>query len=155
MNFRIRGLDPQQFVDYVGLDEAALQARNARRVIADRSPGYPDRVELRDALPGEPLLLLNYEHQPAQSPYRAAHAIYVLEHSVQAYDRVNEIPRVLRSRVISLRGFDDGGMLVAAELCPGTELEHGIEQLLQSASVSYLQLHYAKHGCFACSVERA
>lgn len=155
MTFRIRGLDARQFSSYLGLDDAALHARNARRVVADSCPGYPDRVELRDALPGETLLLLNYEHQPAASPFRAAHAIYVLERAVTAYDRVDEIPQLLRSRMISLRAFDDGGMLVGADLCPGSELESSIAQLLQAPSTSYLHLHYAKPGCFACRVDRA
>ena len=154
MTFRIRGLDAQQFTTYVGLDDDALRARNARRVRADKCPGYPDRVELRDALPGETLLLLNFEHQQAASPYRASHAIYILEHAVQAFDAVDEVPQVLRSRVISLRAFDDSGMLKGAELCPGDELESSIEQLLQPTSTSYLHLHYARHGCFACRVDR-
>lgn len=155
MTFRISGLDAQQFKPLVGLTDQALHALNARRVIADRSGGYPDRVELRDAERGESLLLLNYEHQPANSPYRASHAIFVLEHAVEAYDRVDEIPALLRPRVISLRAFDDSGMIVDAALSPGTELERAIEQLLQLPTAAYLQLHYAKHGCYACRVERA
>jgi hypothetical protein len=155
MTFRIRGLDSKLFKPLVGLTDRELHALNARRVRADRNPGYPDRVELRDAEPGESLLLLNYEHQPANSPYRAAHAIFVLEHSVAAYDRVDEIPAVLRSRVISLRAFDDQGMIVDAALSPGDELERQIEQLLQLPNAAYLHLHYAKHGCYACRVDRA
>lgn len=155
MTFRIRGLDPQQFKPLVGLTDEALIASNARRIRADRHPGYPDRVELRDAEPGESLLLLNYEHQPAHSPYRAAHAIFVLEHAVEHYDRVGEIPEVLRSRVISLRAFDNSGMIIDAALSPGKELEQPIEQLLRLPNVAYLQLHYAKFGCYACRVDRA
>jgi uncharacterized protein YbaR (Trm112 family) len=154
MTFRIRGLDMEQFASYVGLDDDALRARNARRVVADSCPGYPDRVELRDALVGETLLLVNYEHQPAASPFRASHAVYVLERAAKAYDAIDEVPRLLRTRAISLRAFDDQGMLVGAELCPGTELESGIEQLLRAASTSYLHLHYAKPGCYACRVDR-
>jgi hypothetical protein len=30
----------------------------------DAKPGYPDRIEVRDAEPGESVLLLNYTHQP-------------------------------------------------------------------------------------------
>lgn len=155
MTFRIRGLDPRPFKPWVGLTDQALHALNARRIRADRNPGYPDRVELRDAEPGESLLLLNYEHQPANSPYRAAHAIFILEHAVEAYDRVDEIPAVLRSRVISLRAFDSSGMLIDAALSPGNELEQPIEQLLQLPNTAYLQLHYAKYGCYACRVDRA
>ena len=44
--------------------------------------GFPDRIELRDAEPGERLILVNYVHQPADTPYRASHAVFVLEGDV-------------------------------------------------------------------------
>jgi hypothetical protein len=155
MTFRIRGVCVAEIEAYVGLSDEQLLALNARRVIADRPHAYPDRVELRDAEPGEHLLLLNYEHQPARTPFRASHAIYVLEHAARAYDRVGEIPDVLRRRIISARAFDAHGMLIDATLCPGSEVEAAIDQLLQRENAAYLHLHYAKHGCFACHVERA
>lgn len=53
MPFRIRGLDPEPYRHLYGLTDAELAARTARRLVADTSPGFPDRVELRDAEPGE------------------------------------------------------------------------------------------------------
>ncbi len=64
------------------------------------------------------------------------------------------MPEVLRSRVISLRAFNDEGMIVGAELCNGTDIEPAIGRLLGSEDVSYVHLHYAKFGCFACRVDR-
>jgi hypothetical protein len=155
MSFRLKGLDVRTFQPLVGLSDAELHARGARRVLANSNPGFPDRIEMREAEPGESLLLVNYVHQPIASPYRAAHAVYVLEHPRQQYDRTDEIPRVLRSRMISLRAFDDDGMIVDADLCPGAQLEAPIHRLLGQASTAYLHLHYAKFGCFACRVDRA
>lgn len=155
MSFRIRGVCVAEIEPYVGLTDDQLLALNAKRVIADRPHAYPDRVELRDAEPGERLILLNYEHQPARSPYRASHAIFVLEDAVQRYDRVGEIPALLRKRIISARAFDDQGMIVDAALAPGSELEPTIEQLLALENTAYIHLHYAKHGCYACRVDRA
>ena len=60
MNFRIRGLDPASFLHLYGLSDAALREHGAQRRIADRLPGFPDRIELRDAQPGESLILLNF-----------------------------------------------------------------------------------------------
>ena len=79
MAYRIRGLDPAPFVPLYGLDATALEARGARRGVVERMPGVPDRVELRDLEPGETALLLNHLHQPAATPYRASHAVYVRE----------------------------------------------------------------------------
>lgn len=154
MNFRIQGLDFTQFQHLVGLSDADLHDRGVLRRVADSKPGFPDRIELREAEPGEQLLLLNYVHQPVAGPYQASHAIFVLEHPRQKFDRINEIPAVLRSRMISLRAFDSLGMIAQAKLCAGTELEPAIETLLEEPGTEYLHLHYAAHGCFACRVDR-
>jgi hypothetical protein len=155
MNFRIQGLDFALFQHLVGLSDEDLRARGVVRVVADSTPGFPDRIELRDAEPGEQLLLLNYLHQPAAGPYQASHAIYVLEHPGRRFDRINEIPSVLRSRMISLRAFDSQGMITQAKLCAGTELEPAIDALLAEAGTEYVHLHYATRGCFACRIDRA
>jgi len=155
MSFRIQGLESAPFQPLVGLSDEELRAKGVVRVVADSKPGFPDQIELRDAEPGEKLLLLNYLHQPADGPFRASHAIFVLEHSRKRFDSVDEVPSVLRSRMISLRGFDTDGMLTQAELCAGADIEQAIERLLSREGVEYLHLHYATRGCFACRVDRA
>lgn len=155
MDYRITGLSPKPFRHLFGLPDDALAAHGAIRYIAEVDSGYPDRIELRDARPGERLLLVNHVHQPADTPYRASHAIFVLETATTVYDRVNEVPDALRARTISLRAFDAGHLIVDAELVDGRELEGGIERLLAIPAVDYLQAHYAVRGCYAAHVQRA
>jgi hypothetical protein len=155
MSFRITGLDPEPFRHLFGLPEAALARHGARRHIADAPIGFPDRVEMRDAAPGESLLLLNYTHQPADTPYRASHAIFVREGASQRYDRVGEIPDVLRVRLISLRAFDAQDDMLDADVTDGTALPGLIERLFADPRAAYLHAHYAKRGCYACRIERA
>jgi hypothetical protein len=154
MSFRITGLDPAPFVELFGLDDRALAARQIKRYVADSKPGFHDRIELRDAEPGESVLLLNYTHQPAPTPYRASHAIFVREGARTAYDRMGEIPDALRSRVISLRAFDADHLMVDADLADGRALEGLIERLFEDPRVRYLHAHYAKRGCYAARIER-
>jgi hypothetical protein len=155
MGFRIRGLDPAPFRHLFGLPAAALAAAGAERHVADASPGFPDRVELRDAAPGETLLLLNYVHQPAANPYRASHAIFVREGAERAYDAVGEIPPALAIRPLSLRAFDAADRMVEAELAAPGAHAAAIERLLGAPQVAYLQAHYARMGCYAARIERA
>ena len=117
---------PTPFRNLFGLSDEKLAKLNVKRVVADAKPGYPDRVELRDAEPGETLLLLNYLHQPADTPYRASHAIFVREGAATAYEGVDETPECLRLRPISLRAFDAAGMMVDADLASGREVEAAI-----------------------------
>src|SRR5579871_2789509 len=101
MSFRISGLPRAAFTDLFDLPEAELSARGIVRHTADVSPGFPCRVSLEDAEPGETLLLLNYEHLSVASPYRSRYAIYVREHAKEASLEVNEVPPVLRRRLLS------------------------------------------------------
>ena len=116
MSFQITGLDAAPFRRFYGLSDDELQSVGVKRLIADTRPGFPDRIELRDVEQGEALLLLNYLHQPADTPYRASHAIFVREWAETPYRAVDEIPDVLRIRPISLRAFDASGDMVDADL---------------------------------------
>ena len=116
MSFRILGLDPAPFRPLVGLSDAALAARGARRYVVDADPGFPDRIEVRDLAIGEIAILLNYEHQPADTPYRSRHAIFIGEGTTQALDQVAIVPDALRRRPISLRAFTAAGEMTDADL---------------------------------------
>lgn len=155
MNFRIRGLDAARFQPLYGLADAELAARGVRRIRADASPGFPDRVELRDAAVGEAVLLLNHVHQPADTPFRASHAIYVLEGAQRTYDTVNEVPTLLRSRLLSLRAFDAAGELLDADVVEGQHVEDLALRLLSPPQVDCVHIHYARPGCYAARIERA
>lgn len=155
MNYRITGLSPEPFRHLFGLSDEALARHNARRYVADENSGFPDRVEIRDAEPGESVLLVNYMHQPAETPYRASHAVFIRESAATTYDRIGEIPPALKSRLISLRAFDADHMIVAADVAEGVALEPLIERLLADPKAAYLQAHFAKYGCYAARIERA
>ena len=155
MSFRITGLSPEPFRHLYGLPEKELAQHGARRMIVDQSPGYPDRIEVRDAEPGESVLLVNYTHQPADTPFRSSYAIYVREGAETAYDAVDEIPEAISRRMISLRAFDEDGMLIDAELRQGAELKGLIDLMLANSRVAYLHAHYAKPGCYAARIDRA
>lgn len=155
MSFRITGLDPAPFAPLFGLPDAELTARGVRRMVVDARPGFPDRIELRDLDPGETALLLNHIHQPADTPYRASHAIFVREGAATAFDAVDEVPEVLASRPLSLRAFDADHMMVDADLVDGRVAAGTIECLLADPRVAYLHAHYAKRGCYAARIDRA
>jgi len=155
MNFRISGLPAAQFESLFGLSDRILADRGVVRRVADRKPGYPCRISLRDADVGESVLLLNYEHLAVNSPYRSRHAIYVREYAVEALLSVNEIPVALQNRLLSVRALDDDGMMVDAEVVDGAKLAPILNGYFADERVSYVHLHNAKPGCFAARVDRA
>ena len=156
MSFRITGLSPDLFRHLVGLPDADLAAQGARRVTVDACPGFPERIAMRDARIGERLLLVNYTHVArSTSPYRSCHAVFVSEHAAERYDRVDEVPEVLRHRLISLRAFDAEDMMVDADVMQGNRLADAIPRFFEDPRVAYLHAHNAKPGCYAARVDRA
>ncbi len=155
MNFHIQGLDPAPFIPLYGLPSEELAQRGIERVVAESSPGYPDRIELRDAERGERLLLLNHEHLPHATPYRSRHAIFVRESAETPFDAINTVPDVLRRRMLSLRAFDARGHMLDADLVEGAQAEALIERLFANPAVDFIHAHFAKRGCFAATIRRA
>lgn len=154
MTFHITALPAAPFAPLFALSDDALAAKGAVRRVADGRPVFPCRVSLRDAERGEELLLTNYEHQPARSPFRSSHAIYVRRGAEQAHLEPGEVPVMLRSRLLSVRAFDVSGMLVGADVVEGRALETMIGALLDAPGASYLHIHFARPGCYAARVER-
>ncbi|HYK54610.1 MAG TPA: DUF1203 domain-containing protein [Candidatus Eremiobacteraceae bacterium] len=149
------GLEPDQFQPLFEMSDAQLAERHIVRTIVDAKPGFPCRITLEDAEPGESVLLLNYEHQSTATPYRSSHAIFVRENVRQRYDEIDRVPPALRPRVLSVRAFDAIGMMIDADVVEGSELEALIGRLFAEKNAAYLHVHNAKRGCFAACVERA
>jgi hypothetical protein len=123
-------------------------------MIVDEKPGFPCRVSLVDAEVGETVLLLPFTHHDVASPYRASGPIFVRKGVRTATPGAGEIPVMFRHRLLSIRGYDAGGMIQGADVTMGTELEDVIQRFFGSKSVSYLHIHNAKPGCYNCRVVR-
>lgn len=82
--FILKGLAEAQFADLFTLDDQQLAARQMRRLVADSPNGYPCRISLDDAEPGDEVLALPYQHQGGDSPYRASGPIFVRQGARQA-----------------------------------------------------------------------
>ncbi len=155
MTYTIDGLDPVAFARLFGLEEPELHARGIRRYRADTHPGFPCRVTLEDAQPGEPLLLLSHESRGGDTPYRARHAIFVREGATAAARFAGEVPPVMRERRLSLRGFDTEGMMVDALLTEPGEADAGLRRLFGNPIIVEVDAHNAVRGCFAARARRA
>ena len=145
MNYQFSGLDPQ----LIDLNH------HARTMIVDENPGFPCRVTLEDAEIGETVLLVEFRHHDVDSPYAATGPIYVRPGKPTANLAVNEVPLMLRHRLLSVRGYDSAGMMRGADVVMGSELEGVIETLFADPETRYLHVHNARPGCYNCRVDRA
>jgi hypothetical protein len=154
MSFRIIGLSAEPFAELFSLSPEELAARGAVLRPGREKPGYPCRISLTDAEPGEDVILTHHEHHSVDTPFRSGYAIYVRA-GEKTYDAVDQVPEQLRLRLLSVRAFDKAGMLINADVVDGRELERTIEQLFADQHADYLHVHFAKPGCYAARVERA
>jgi len=155
MNFQISGLDDGQFQHLFGQAPDVLARMGVQAMTVKSHPGYPCRVSLEDAGLGETVLLMNYEHLPARSPYRSSHAIFVRDGASQASVGKNRIPEMLRLRLLSVRAFNADGMMLDADVVDGHVLEPALERLFSMEPVDFLHIRNAKRGCFMARIDRA
>src|SRR5260370_9623126 len=83
MAFIVAGLPVEPFQPLFGRSDEALAERNIVRRTVEAGDRMPCRITLDDAAPGDTLLLVNYEHQDAATPYRSTHAIFVNERAAE------------------------------------------------------------------------
>ncbi|HTL37946.1 MAG TPA: DUF1203 domain-containing protein [Kofleriaceae bacterium] len=154
MRFFLRGIDPTLFAPWFSLSDDDLRARGALRRFADSSEGHPCRVSLAEAAIGEELLLAPYEHHATSSPYRGAGPVYI-RRSATKQVVLDEVPPLLLVRMLSVRAYDETGMMQHADVVDGRTLAPVLEGLFDRGDVAYVHVHYAKPGCFACVATRA
>lgn len=153
MTYRIAGLSPEPLAPLFALADDALAARNARRVIASASRGFPCRISLEDAREGDELILLHHTSHDVATPYRSAYAIYVRT-GAQPAEFIDATPPVFEGRPLGLRGFDGEGNLRDARLALPGEADARIRDLLANPAIAYIDAHNAAHGCFVARIER-
>lgn len=156
MTFRIHPLPLAPFRPLFALDDAALTALGARRVIADAPHSAPCRVSLTDAQPGEVLILLNHRHLdvPA-SPYRSEGPVFVREAAVEAAPAIGTTPDMLGRRLLSARAYDAEAMMIDADVVEGAALAGRLERWFADPAVQRVQIHTARRGCFMAEARRA
>lgn len=153
--FQFRALGAEQFAPLFDQTDAELVGIGARRMEVTERPGFPCRVSLVDGEVGETVILLPFVHHDTDSPYRASGPIFVRAGAQTAEPAVNEVPAYLRHRLLSVRGYDAAGVMVAAEVVEGSDLDAVIGRLFADEAIRYLDIHNARPGCYNCRVERA
>ena len=148
MTYQITGISPDQLANIA-------RAPGTVRVRASGKPGFPCRVTLEDAEPGEELLLFHHVSHDVDSPYRSSYAIYARTGATIAAHYVDAVPPIFFGRPLGMRAFGTDAMLKTACLSMPGEADKSIRQLFKLDEIAYIDVHNAAHGCFAARVERS
>lgn len=153
-NFRIEALDQNEFSHLFELNDRELAKQGIKRMIVDAYPGYPCRVSLGDIRIGEEVILLPFEHHKTDGPYQGSGPIFIGKKSKKIQLSTNEIPPILRHRLLSIRAYDQHGLMQHAIVGEGSMLLSNLQSLFQDSAIDYIHIHNAKQGCYNCRVER-
>jgi len=154
-NFIIKPIKKSMFDDYLNQSDLQLTKVDATWLVADSKPGYPCRVSLKEAEIGERVLLIPYKYHDVKSPYQASGPIFIRQNATTAKLSINEIPEILTERLLSVRAYSKGHLMIHAETVLGVDLEGVIRNQFKDDKATYLQVHNANPGCFNCTVYRS
>jgi Protein of unknown function (DUF1203) len=122
-------------------------------IVADKPAAFPCRHCLRDAEPGELLLLASHSPFAQPGPYKEVGPVFVHASRCERW-RGADVPLQLRRRLLALRGYDRGQAMVDAEVVEGAAFEAELARLFSRRDVDFVHVRFARPGCFACRVER-
>ena len=153
-DFIIKGISEESYHHLDGLNDEELLNFGVIRTRVDSYPGYPCRVSLKDARVGEEVYLLTHQHHDTDSPYRSSGPVFIRKKAKSAECGVNEIPKMLDHRLLSLRIYNRDAMMVDARTIDGRVLRDEITDAFKNQEAAYIHIHNAGPGCYNCAVYR-
>jgi hypothetical protein len=117
--------------------------------------GEPVRCCLRDARPGEQLLLVNYEPPLPPSPYREVGAVFVHARPCAGFDDPAHYPADWFGRAQVLRAYDERGWIHPASTThDGTDPESALAEVLAAPGVVQVHSRNIAYGCYMFTATR-
>jgi hypothetical protein len=116
--------------------------------------GEPLRCCLRDARPGEALILFGYEPPIGNSPYREIGAVFAHADGCDGPATGGGYPSEWLGRRQVLRSYDRRGWILDATVHDGTDPEVEIARLLADKRAVQLHSRNVAYGCFMFAVTR-
>jgi hypothetical protein len=114
--------------------------------------GTPLRCCLRDAEPGERVVLIAYRPAAVGGPYAEVGPVFVHAEACAGYADEARYPEGFRARNQLLRAYDARGRQVENVVVDGPAAERAITDLLGRPGVAYLHSRNVLAGCYMFAV---
>lgn len=144
---------PLEMLHQVRTDRTDASGNPVADVVA--GGGEPLRCCLRNARPGEHLLLFGYEPPLPPSPYREVGAVFAHAEPCAGGRGADSYPAEWRGRSQVLRAYDGRGWITDARVHDGSVPEAVIDEMLDDPSVVELHSRNVAYGCYMFRVIRA
>jgi hypothetical protein len=116
--------------------------------------GEPLRCCLRNAGPGESLILFNYEPLLPESPYREKGAVFAHASPCLVAPDAHEYPSEWRGKPQVLRAYDVRGWIHAATVHDGASPEAAVRAAFDDSEVVEVHSRNVAYGCFMFAIRR-
>jgi hypothetical protein len=123
-------------------------------VEVEAAGGEPLRCCLRNAGPGEAILLFGYEPLLPASPYREIGAVFAHAHRCAGPVDGGGYPSEWRNQPQVLRAYDQRGWISDAQTHDGTDPELAITKMLENEAVVEIHSRNVAYGCYMFLIRR-
>lgn len=132
-----------------GRDEAG----NPPKEVIDHEGGSPLRCCLRNARPGERMLLISYTPPGVAGPYAERGPVFVHADPCDGYPEPGTYPHALGRRNQIVRGYDhDGNMATATIVADGYAAERELDTILARPEIRVAHVRNVAAGCYNFAV---
>ena len=150
--FQITPIDPD-FLARVRASDVDVSGNQVEHLTAEG--GEPLRCCLRDAEPGEQVILFGYAPAIPAGPYREIGPVFAHATDCGGYVEVDAYPTRWRGRPQVLRAYDSRGWIhPSTRVHDGTNPEAVIADLLAIPDVVQLHSRNVAYGCYMFTVTR-
>ena len=151
-SFQIHAI-PAEVFDHVRASGVDVSGNPIERLTA--SGGEPLRCCLRDAEPGEQVILFGYEPPIPASPYREIGPVFAHAERCQGPINVDSYPSAWLGRPQVLRAYDRKGWIhPTTRVHDGTDPEAVIADMLTDPAVVQIHSRNVAYGCYMFTVTR-
>jgi hypothetical protein len=151
--FQIHAI-PAEVLEEVRSSGLDASGNSVLRITADG--GSPLRCCLRDAEPGEELILFGYEPPIPAGPYREVGAVFAHAEACAGPGDATRYPAAWRGRPQVLRAYDERGWIHdATTRHDGRDPEAAIAAVLAEPGVVQIHSRNIDYGCYMFTVTRA
>ncbi len=136
-----------------GIDD---RGNPVKRMTATADGGFPCRVCLTYARPGEEMLLGSYNLPKPLGLYWTPSPIFVHAEPCTPYDGADEVVDIVRNNaLVSVRAYDAEGMVLydLGQVSDGIAVDAPLARAMADTRTSYVNIHTARPGCLLCRVE--
>jgi hypothetical protein len=119
-----------------------------------QSDPAPCRHCLRITQSGERLVVFAYCPFENSGPYAEVGPVFVHADRCESYDDHDRFPEDFRPRVLTMRGYNEDGLIETAELSGASNPEASIEHLFSNERVRFIHVRNPAWGCYDFRVDR-